>query len=68
MDVRVPIAEVNQVIGAQFSDRRCILGGLVTTGLRRIPTVGAKVIDGGFQKIDEKVTERVALRFRFIPF
>jgi len=65
MDSRVPISEVNEVLGANFSDREAhTIGGFVTARLRRIPKAGNSIEEGGFRIIVEEANERTALRLK----
>jgi len=68
MDARVPISEVNEVLGVHLSDRDAhTIGGLVTARLRRIPRVGDSVEEAGFIFMVDDASDRAALTIRIEP-
>jgi putative hemolysin len=68
MDARVPISEVNEVLGLHFSDRDAhTIGGLVTARLRRIPKAGDAIQEEGFSITVTKATERSVVQLRIEP-
>ena len=62
MDGRIPIAEVNEALGADFESQDFeTVGGLVLGRLGRVPEIGDEVsLDGYLLRVDEVDGPRVA--------
>ncbi|HEY5624209.1 MAG TPA: hemolysin family protein [Gammaproteobacteria bacterium] len=65
MDARLPIPEVNDVLGTQIglSQARTI-GGLITARLRHVPVVDESVVEAGFRFTVVEATERAVRKLR----
>jgi CBS domain containing-hemolysin-like protein len=68
MDARLPVSEVNDLVGLNLSagDYRTI-GGMLLTQLRRIPRQGDFVIESGYRFTVEEATEKEVVRVRAEP-
>lgn len=65
MDSRLPISEVNEVLGTHLSTAEShTIGGLVVARLRHIPKVGEYVLEDGFRFTVEEATERSVEKLR----
>lgn len=65
MDSRLPMSEVNEVLGIELlATEFHTLGGLVTTRLRHIPKEGEYIVESGFRFIVEEATERSIVKLR----
>ena len=63
MDARLPISEVNDVLGLHFSASEFhTVGGLVMARLRRLPREGDSIVEEGFRFRVEEATSRGATR------
>jgi len=68
LDARLPVAEINDVIGLNLplGDYRTI-GGMLLNHLRRIPRKGDYMIESGYRFSVEEATRRAAVRVRAEP-
>ena len=68
MDSRLPISEVNDLLGIQLaSSESHTIGGLVSARLRRIPKVGESVTESGFCFTVLGATDRAVVKLRVEP-
>lgn len=65
MDARLPIPEVNELLGTQIglSQARTI-GGLIMARLRHVPVAGETVSEAGYRFTVEEATDRAIKRLR----
>jgi CBS domain containing-hemolysin-like protein len=68
LDARLPVSEINDVIGLNLpqGDYRTI-GGMLLNHLRRIPREGDYMIESGYRFTVEEATSRAAVRVRAEP-
>jgi CBS domain containing-hemolysin-like protein len=65
MDARLPISEVNEVLGTSLPVAEShTIGGLVMVRLRHIPRQGEFITESGFRFTVEEATERSVIKFR----
>ncbi len=65
MDSRMPIPEVNEVLGISLpANESHTLGGLVMARLKRIPREGESITEGGYRITVEQATERSIIKLR----
>jgi len=65
MDSRIPISEVNEVLGINLKmSKYHTLGGLVLAQLKRIPSQGEHVVESGYRFTVEQSSERAIVRLR----
>ena len=63
MDARLPISEVNDVLGVSLPTNEFhTVGGLVTARLRRLPLKGESIVESGFRFRVTEATDRAILR------
>jgi putative hemolysin len=68
MDARLPISEVNEVLGASLpAVESHTIGGLMMARLRHIPTEGESIEEAGFTFTVTEATERAAVKLRVEP-
>lgn len=68
MDARLPISEVNEVLGASLpSVESHTIGGLMMARLRHIPNKGETIVESGFRFTVTEATERAAVKLRVEP-
>ena len=68
MDARLPISEVNEVLGASLpSVESHTIGGLMMARLRHIPKEGETIVESGFRFTVTEATERAAVKVRVEP-
>ncbi|MEA3291227.1 MAG: hemolysin family protein, partial [Pseudomonadota bacterium] len=68
MDSRLPISEVNDLLGIQLaSSESHTIGGLVSARLRRIPKVGESITESGFCFTVLEATDRAVVKLRVEP-
>ncbi len=68
MDARLPISEVNEVLGASLpSVESHTIGGLMMARLRHIPKKGETIVESGFRFTVTEATERAAVKLRVEP-
>ena len=68
MDSRLPISEVNEVLGLSLpATESHTIGGLVMARLRHIPTEGESILESGYRFTVEKATERSVEKLRVEP-
>ncbi|MDZ7750984.1 MAG: hemolysin family protein [Gammaproteobacteria bacterium] len=65
MDSRMPISEVNEVLGISLpANESHTLGGLVMARLKRIPREGESIVEAGYRITVEQATERSLIKLR----
>jgi putative hemolysin len=65
MDARLPISEANEVLFTQLpAIETHTIGGLVAARLRRIPSIGDSITEGGYRFTVEDATERSVVKLR----
>ncbi len=68
MDARLPISEVNEVLGSSLpSVESHTIGGLMMARLRHIPGEGETIVEAGFRFTVTEATERAAVKIRAEP-
>lgn len=68
MDSRLPISEVNDLLGIQLASGEAhTIGGLVSARLRRIPKVGESIIESGFCFTVLEASDRAVVKLRVEP-
>ncbi len=68
LDARLPLSEVNDVLGVNLpGDRVRTVGGMLIEHLRRIPKEGEYVVDSGYRFTVVEATERAVARLRAEP-
>lgn len=68
MDARLPISEVNEVLGASLpAVESHTIGGLLMARLRHIPKEGESIVESGFRFTVTEATERAAVTLRVEP-
>jgi len=68
MDARLPISEVNDVLGLNMpAESHRTLGGMFLANLRHIPRQGESLVDSGYRFTVEEATEKAVVRVRAEP-
>jgi CBS domain containing-hemolysin-like protein len=68
MDARLPISEVNEVLGASLPiGESHTIGGLMMARLRRIPTEGDSITESGFLFTVAEASDRAVLKLQVEP-
>jgi CBS domain containing-hemolysin-like protein len=68
MDARLPISEVNEVLGASLpAVESHTIGGLMMSRMRHIPREGEYMVEAGFRFTVTEATERAAVKLRVEP-
>jgi CBS domain containing-hemolysin-like protein len=68
MDARLPISEVNEVLGASLpAVESHTIGGMVMARLRHIPAEGEFIEESGFRFTVTEATERAVVKLRVEP-
>ena len=68
MDARLPISEVNEVLGASLpAVETHTIGGMVMARLRHIPAEGEFIEESGFKFTVTEATERAVVKLRVEP-
>ncbi len=68
MDARLPISEVNEVLGCSLpAVESHTIGGLMMARLRHIPREGETIVEAGFRFTVTDATERAAVKIRVEP-
>jgi putative hemolysin len=68
MDARLPISEVNEVLGASLPALEShTIGGLMMARLRHIPGEGESIVESGFRFTVTEATERAVVKLRVEP-
>ena len=68
MDARLPISEVNEVLGASLpAVESHTIGGLMMARLRHIPAEGESIEEAGFRFTVTEATERAVVKLRVDP-
>ncbi len=68
MDARLPISEVNEVLGAGLpAVESHTIGGLMMARLRHIPREGETIVESGFRFTVTEATKRAAVKVRVEP-
>lgn len=68
MDSRLPIAEVNDILGIQLPTTEAhTIGGLVLARLRHIPKVGEETTESGYRFTVLKATDRAISKLKVEP-
>jgi CBS domain containing-hemolysin-like protein len=68
MDARLPISEVNEVLGTSLpAGESHTIAGLLTARLRHIPQQGESIIEAGFRFTVEEATDRSIVKLRVEP-
>ena len=68
MDARLPISEVNEVLGTSFpAGESHTLAGLLMARLRHIPQEGESIIDAGYRFTVAEATDRSIVKLRVEP-
>jgi len=68
MDARLPISEVNEVLGASLpAVESHTIGGLMMARLRHIPAEGESIEEAGFTFTVTEATERAVVKLRVEP-
>lgn len=65
MDSRMPISEVNEVLGIALpTEKFHTLGGMVLTHLKRIPSIGDDLVQSGYRFTVAEASERTIVKLR----
>jgi CBS domain containing-hemolysin-like protein len=68
MDARLPISEVNEVLGASLpAVESHTIGGLLMARLRHIPGEGEFIVESGYRFTVTEATERAVVKLRVEP-
>ena len=68
MDARLPISEVNEVLGASLPiGESHTIGGLMMARLRHIPAVGESISESGFRFTVAEASDRAVLKLQVEP-
>jgi CBS domain containing-hemolysin-like protein len=68
MDARLPISEVNEVLGTSLpAGESHTIAGLLMARLRHIPQQGESIIEAGFRFTVEEATDRSIVKLRVEP-
>jgi CBS domain containing-hemolysin-like protein len=68
MDARLPISEVNEVLGTSLpAGESHTIAGLLMVRLRHIPQQGESIIEAGFRFTVEEATDRSIVKLRVEP-
>jgi CBS domain containing-hemolysin-like protein len=68
MDARLPISEVNELLGTSLpAVESHTIGGLIMARLRRIPAEGESILDSGFRFTVTEATDRAVVKLRVEP-
>jgi CBS domain containing-hemolysin-like protein len=68
MDARLPISEVNEVLGASMpAVESHTIGGLMMARLRHIPGEGESIVESGFRFTVTEATDRAVVKLRVEP-
>jgi len=68
MDARLPIAEVNEILGTSLpAGESHTIAGMVMARLRHIPQEGESIIEAGFRFTVEEATDRSIVKLRVEP-
>ena len=68
LDARLPISEVNDVLGLNLpAESYRTIGGMFLANLRHIPRQGESVVDSGYRFTVEEATEKTVVRVRAEP-
>ena len=68
MDARLPISEVNEVLGTSLpSVESHTIGGLMMSRLRHIPVEGESIVEAGFRFTVTEATDRAVVKLRVEP-
>jgi len=68
MDARLPISEVNEVLGASLpAVESHTIGGLMMARLRHIPAEGESIVESGFKFTVTEATDRAVVKLRVEP-
>jgi putative hemolysin len=68
MDARLPISEVNEVLGVSLpAVESHTIGGLMMSRMRHIPDEGESMVESGFRFTVLEATERAAVKLRVEP-
>ena len=68
MDARLPISEVNEVLGTSLpAVESHTIGGLIMARVRHIPVEGEFIVESGFKFTVTEATERAVVKLRVEP-
>ena len=68
MDARLPISEVNEVLGTSLpAVESHTIGGLMMARLRHIPAEGESIVEAGFRFTVKEATDRAVVKLRVEP-
>ncbi len=68
MDARLPISEVNEILGVSLpAVESHTIGGLMMARLRHIPREGESIVESGFRFTVTEANERVVVKLRAEP-
>ena len=68
MDARLPISEVNELLGTSLpAVETHTIGGLMMARLRHIPVEGESIVESGFRFTVTEATERAVVKLRVEP-
>jgi len=68
MDARLPISEVNELLGTSLpAVESHTIGGLMMARLRHIPDEGESIVEAGFKFTVTEATERAVVKLRVEP-
>ena len=68
MDARLPISEVNELLGTSMpAVESHTIGGLMMARLRHIPAEGDSIVDSGFRFTVTEATDRAVVKLRVEP-
>ena len=68
MDARLPISEVNELLGTSLpAVESHTIGGLMMARLRHIPAEGDSIVDSGFRFTVTEATDRAVVKLRVEP-
>ncbi len=68
MDARLPISEVNDVLGTSLPGVEShTIGGLMMARIRHIPAVGEFIVESGFRFTVTEATDRAVVKLRVEP-
>jgi len=68
MDARLPISEVNELLGTSMpAVESHTIGGLMMARLRHIPAEGDSIVESGFRFTVTEATDRAVLKLRVEP-
>ncbi len=68
MDARLPISEVNEVLGTSLpAVESHTIGGLIMARVRHIPVEGESIVESGFRFTVTEATDRAVVKLRVEP-